>query len=245
MKGSRKEFAAIALLCVGLATVVHAAVVKYNAYLVNESALAYNKAFGIALNQTSIDLLAFQTIASSATVASTTVGFAAIGKNGSVIVGTNTFTTALPVLYTNTGTAIGGLTTGTTYYTALVNGAPPGLQKAFFVATTSTGAQAGSYVTFTSSSSAGTYRFAPLTISGTPSYRWQVSNDGSNWMDFLQTSEGVSVSSRTLSAYVSTGTIDTWDFGNVGYAFIRLNVVAPTTGGLNLVVSANGKNSGS
>ena len=55
---------------------------------------------------------------------------------------------------------------------------------------------------------------APLTIAGTPSFKWQSSNDGTNFAD-------LSVSSVTFgSPYTAAST--QWDFGtyNYGGAFV-------------------------
>ena len=79
-----------------------AAVVKFNNYLVNEHlVLPTVNRIHYPLNQVGIDFLSFQSIASSATIASVTVDMPAIVLGSTFIVGKNTFTTALPVLYTS------------------------------------------------------------------------------------------------------------------------------------------------
>lgn len=149
---------------------------------------------------------------------------------------------ALPVLYSTGAVAIGGLTNQTTYYVIPVDA------NTIKLATTSTGAVAGLAITLTSSgtaTAAHTYTLAPLAITGTPSFKWQVSNDGNLWQDFTTTSSGVAVSSVTISAYTAGGASTSWDFGSFGYQFIRLAVIGPTTGGLNLLVTMNGKTTSS
>jgi hypothetical protein len=149
---------------------------------------------------------------------------------------------ALPVLYSIGTVAIGGLTTGTTYYIIPVDA------NTIKLASSSANAQAGTGITLTSSgtaTTAHTYTLAPLAITGTPSFKWQVSNDGSLWQDFTTTSSGVAVSSVTLTSYTAGGASTSWDFGSFGYSYIRLAVIAPTTGGLNLLVTLNGKNTNS
>lgn len=144
----------------------------------------------------------------------------------------------LPVLFTTGTVAISGLSNATTYYVIPMDA------NTIRLASSSANAQAGTAITLASSSTpttAHTYTLAPLAISGTPSFKWQVSNDGSLWQDFTTTSAGVSVSSVTVSAYTAGGASTSWDFGNFGYSYIRLAVLAPTQGGLNLLVTMNGK----
>jgi hypothetical protein len=142
-------------------------------------------------------------------------------------------TTALPVLYT-TGTAgsITPLVWGTTYYVIPVSANYLGL------ATSKANAQASSYVTVTGTSApttAHTFTLTPLPITGTPSFSWQASNDGSVWTT-LASPPSVSVGSYV---YPSTSTVV--DMGTTDYGYIRLNVVAPTAGGLSLKVNMSGR----
>ncbi len=139
-------------------------------------------------------------------------------------------TLALPVLYAvGSNPAITGLTTGTTYYAVPAGG------TSFYLAKYSTSAVAGltaDYVTITSTNSGtsqNTYTFAPLAITGTPGFKWQVSNDNSNWDD-------LSVSSVTMSSYTSPYATTSWGFGTLGYRYIRANVTGPTTGGIYLKI---------
>ena len=137
------------------------------------------------------------------------------------------FTTGLQVvLQKSAGTAPTGLATGTTYY-AIRNDA-----NNFQLASSLTNAQAGIAVNVTAITGGGTFTLTPLAIAGTPSFKWQESNDNSNWND-------ISVSSVTMTSLAPAAT--TWDFGNVNYRYIRLNVVAPTQGAITLVVTGIGK----
>ena len=83
-----------------------------------------------------------------------------------------------------------------------------------------------------------------LPITGTPSYRWEVSNDGITWQPYALTSQNISISSVTLTSYVSTGTVNAWDFGQITYAYMRLSVVSPLTGAIKLQAIGNGKTEG-
>lgn len=160
---------------------------------------------------------------------------AAYTLNGKTIeLAAHGWTVALPVLYsTGSATAIGGLTRETTYY------AFPVSPNAISLASTSTGAIAGVGIVFTSSQTktvTDTFTLTPLAIAGTPSYKWQVSNDGANWFDY-------NTSSVTLNTFTSTGTVNTWDFAPIDYAWIQLAVTGPTAGAIRLTVTGNGKNS--
>jgi hypothetical protein len=151
------------------------------------------------------------------------------------------------VLYTTNTNRLTGLTSGTTYYTIPVNA------NSLELSATSTGAVAGLYIIPTTATVAAnsyvtksTYTLTPLTILGsTTSYKWQVSNDGVNWIDYTTTAGGVAVSSVTIlsGAYVATGTVNSWDFGYIDYAYVRLNVVAPPTGEVKLSVWGSGNHS--
>jgi hypothetical protein len=144
----------------------------------------------------------------------------------------NAFTLALPVLYSANGVQLGGLTDQTTYYAIpLANG---NLQ----LADSQAHAVAGTFVTLTSSttqSSANTATLTALPIAGTPSFKWQVSNDGSNWSD-------LAISSVTVSSYSNPPASTVWSFGALPFVWIRLNAVGPTAGGLNLQVQVVGTN---
>lgn len=138
-------------------------------------------------------------------------------------------TTALPVLFTTTsGTPPQNLVAGTTYYAIKVTA------NTFKLATSAANAIAGTAITISTVTGSGTFALTPLGITGTPSFKWQGSNDNTNWND-------VSVSSVTMSSLAAAST--TWDFGSINYRYIRLNVLAPTTGGISLVVTGIGKSS--
>ena len=138
------------------------------------------------------------------------------------------FTTALPVLYSGTP-AIGGITTGTTYYVVVVDA------NNISLAASSALAIAGTPINLTSSSTqttADTYTLAPLAISGTPAFKWQVSNDRTNWADYNVNTYNVLVGSITMNSYTNGGATTVWDPGPVDYNWLRLNVVGPTQGGI-------------
>jgi hypothetical protein len=138
------------------------------------------------------------------------------------------FTTALPVLFTaSAGTPPTGLTANTTYYVVKVN------NNDFKLSATSTGAVAGASVNITALTGEGTFSLATLAYTGTASWAWEGSNDGTNFNQ-------LAISSITYSS--PSGTTSTiWDFGRLNFRYLRLAVIAPTTGGLRLAVTVNGK----
>lgn len=139
------------------------------------------------------------------------------------------YTLGLPVLYTQ-GAAIGGLTDQTTYYVIPVD------TNSIKLSATSTGAIAGLPVNITTQRAqltANTYTLAPLEIDGNASYKWQESNDGTTYFD-------MGVSSVTV---VSPYTLDvsTQDFSDVNFRYLRLNITAPTYGGIQIKAATHVK----
>lgn len=141
-------------------------------------------------------------------------------------------TLALPVLYSTAGGTIGGLTNQTTYYAIPVDANSLKLASSQANALLGTGLVVSSTSTQTT---AHVYTLTPTPIAGTPSFKWQVSNDGSSWID-------LAVSSVTVSAYSNPPASTLWSFGFIGTRYLRLNVIAPTSGGLNLNVQLIGTN---
>ncbi len=163
---------------------------------------------------------------------------AVLTASGALNIAHHGFTQGLPLLFTKTtGTPPQDLAANTTYYVVPVDA------NDFKLATTSAKAQAGTADVRLSTQTAtggGSFTLTPLVIAGTPSWKWQYSNDGTNWSDLTTTSAGVSVSSVTFSSpytAASTG----WDLGFVNFQYIRLNVIAPTAGGLKIKAVITGR----
>lgn len=139
---------------------------------------------------------------------------------------------------TGSGVALSPLVVGTTYYTI------PVTANTFKLATTKANALAGTAITFTSSStltSAPSYTLNAPVIAGTPALVWQVSNDGTYWVNFSSNTYGAVVPPVTMSSYLLGGAVMGWDFGRVPYDRMRLKVTAPTSGGIWLKVNVVGK----
>lgn len=153
--------------------------------------------------------------------------------SANIAITAHNFPTAFPVLYSaSAGGSISGLTAQTTYFAIIVDA------NDIQLATTSTGAVAGLGVilrTVDTATASHTYTLAPLSFTqGSAGAIWQVSNDGLNWVNYSTTSVNVPVSTYT---FTPNGTVTQMqDFGNINYAFIRLNFIAPTQGGVALKV---------
>lgn len=220
-------------LCAGLLMIGTLAYAEphgtYYGNLWSENALAYNNTYIRDLNLSG-EIADVYVIYSSATISSVTVDAPAFSLAGTAVSASNKFTTAIPVLYTSTVT-IGGLTSGTTYYST--GSYPAGTSPSFQLSTTSTGAVAGSYITFSSTPSGSGYSitFAPLPITGTSGFSWQVSEDKVNWTN-------LNVSSVTFSSPYTASSSE-WQLGTLYPRYLRLNAVAPTTGGVKFNVWFN------
>lgn len=141
------------------------------------------------------------------------------------------FSTALAVLYGTAGGTIGGLVNQTTYYAIPVDA------NSLKLASSAALAVAGTGIVVTSTGTqlaANSYTLTPLAFTGTSSFKWQVSNDNLSWSDLAVSSVTVAASDPASSTL--------WSFGQIGTRYLRLNAVAPTTGGLALSVAVTGSN---
>ena len=140
-------------------------------------------------------------------------------------------TTGYGVRYvTTSGTAPGGLTTGTTYFAIKFN------EDKYKLASSSDNAIAGTAIDITSTPTGlSSYTMTPATFTaGSAGFYWQVSNDNTNWTDLKINSTDLSMSSVTYSVAGATNKL--WDLGTVTYKYLRINFAKPTTGGINLFV---------
>ena len=151
------------------------------------------------------------------------------------------FTTGLKVLYSSaTGsTSPGSLINGTTYF------AIPYDSNTIRLATTSAYAQGGIYyvpITTQSAAGRGTFTLTPLaynTATSTASVQWMVSNDGVNFSSYTPTMNGIL--NGPMNYTVTTSSSAFWDFGELNYRYLKAVVNAPGNGGINIVITGNGK----
>lgn len=188
----------------------------------------------------------FSYLINTTVIASTGI-FSATGKTPMV---------ALPVLYTNSGTNITGLTTGTTYFLIPVTptafglsststGAVAGFAKLPVVSTTTAGVPDGTFILLSSSqtkTTADTFTLTASSYSATVALTWQVSNDCVNYTNYVNSSTGTVTLTPTSSTQASA-----YDFGTIDFACVQANLVrtgASQSSGLIMSIIANGKNSG-
>lgn len=139
-------------------------------------------------------------------------------------------TLGLPVLYTTSaGTAPQNLVAGTTYFVV------PTDRNNFKLASSQANALANTTLTVSTFTGAGTFVLTPLAISASPAnlgFKFQVSNDNTNWAD-------LAVSSVTLTA--TSNSTSFWDLGTPAYRWIRAFFVGPAQGGYAITITANGR----
>lgn len=141
----------------------------------------------------------------------------------------NGFANGLAVQFTTvTGVSPKPLSSRTTYY--VINRSTVGFQLSF----TSTGAIAGSAIDFTSVTQRGgdTFALTPLGYNNSapaPTFKFQVSNDSSTWVDVTGQFSMTSSSATAL------------DFGNMNYRYIREEVRASSNTAINHKTVINGK----
>jgi hypothetical protein len=148
--------------------------------------------------------------------------------SGNIRIPSHGFNLGLPVLYTEDTEAILPLVDQTTYYVIPVDA------NNIKLAERSTDAVAGVFITMTSSAAPShTYTLSPLSIGGTSSFKWEVSTNNVNWSD-------MAVASVTISDYGTLPLTTSWDL-DTSKDYVRLSLISPTAGALNLSVLVNGQ----
>jgi hypothetical protein len=160
-----------------------------------------------------------------------TGGLNAAFTNGSknIAIASHGFNTALPVLYTKDTNAVDPLVDQTTYYAIVVDA------NNIELATTSARAVLGLGVSIATTGTTGhSYTLTPTPIAGSAnsSFKWQVSSNNVNWSD-------MAVASVTISDYGTLPLSTSWDL-DTSKRYVRLSIVAPTAGALDMNVVVTG-----
>lgn len=189
--------------------------------IANEDGLAYDRKF--YLNPATYDGRRLSAVVaySSVTFSDVTFSTNAYTVGDSVISATaHGLQTAVPVLLTATaGTAPIPLIDQTTYYAYRTSA------NTVEIASTQANAIAGVGIDINTNTASGTFlmTLSALAYSGTPSFKWEGSNDSQYW--FTLNTASVTMSSPNFA-------ITAWDFEEYNFASIRLNALAPSTGAI-------------
>ncbi len=195
--------------------------------LADEAGLAYNRLYYLPAAAYSGKKVSAVVTYSSVTYANVTFSTANITlATGNIAVTAHGLTNALPVLLTQTaGTLPVPLVDQTTYYAIWTDA------NDIKLATTSAQAVAIDPIIFISSTvtATQTYTLSAPALTGTPGLRWQGANIGATAFD-------MEISSITMSAFTAGGASVGYHFTHFNYAKLIMDVDAPTTGGIDLLV---------
>lgn len=146
---------------------------------------------------------------------------------------TNNFSVGLPVLFgVGAGTPPANLVDKTTYFVTLTPNATN-----FQLSSTKANAVLGTAISVSTqfATGNGSFTLTPLAYSTNtqvfPGLQWQISNDGSNWVNY---------SSSITFTSITTSSSSVWNFGQIGYNWIRALVAPPLQGGVSITVPARG-----
>mgnify|MGYP003346817375 CR=1 FL=1 len=132
------------------------------------------------------------------------------------------FAPGLAVLYASPTVQLHWLIGGTTYFVSYIDG--DNIRLADTAAHAVAGTNQVTFLTSMSSQTATTATLTPLAYAaGSVAAKWQVSNDGTNWVDLSGKSTDFDSGAFSTPSHV-------WDFGAVNYRYLRMNFVAPTSG---------------
>lgn len=146
-------------------------------------------------------------------------------------------------LFFSTGSAVGlsPLVVGTTYFIIRLDA------NSFELATTSTGALAGTFITFTSSrtlATADSFTLNAIPLTGTALFTLQASNDNVNYQSVTAGENGVTISPTSFATpYTASST--NWAVGTFPWRYLRLLYTGPTFGAVNFTFYVNEKTSSS
>jgi hypothetical protein len=144
------------------------------------------------------------------------------------------YSSGLPVLFSTSGNSSippANLTDKTTYFVIPVDAS--NFQLATTVARATTTPSIPIAISSQSKQGGGTFTITPYSYINNASGYWQVSNDGSNWIN-------MSISTVT-NPMIQVSSTTAWDFGWTNYRFYRFNVVDPSSGPINVQLQIQGK----
>lgn len=163
-----------------------------------------------------------------------------------ITIASNNFVTGQQVVYsTGSGTAISGLTWGTTYYVSVINpNQTTGVSSTFKLSSSLANAQAGTGITLASSTTATTansFTLAPLAFTNTSGggIQMQWSDDNVTYFNWTTSNYGVSI---TSVSFATAGATTLYDMGATQHRYLRFNETPPTTGAVNYTITDNERN---
>ena len=221
----------ISALIIGVFSVgsLWASDVTYNENMVNGSVVSDTN-YTIDCGSKFVDYLAVQAVYNNNSYVPTVGSTSTINAVDNTIVSTQPYVTGLGVYLTTTTLTGVNLTNGVTYFVLLGN---TGFIK---LATTKANAIAGTFIDITSAGTQGTFTLTPCTLqnAATYSFKWQASNDGTNFYDLSVTSITILAANTTAINYI-------WDFAKVNYQYIRCALTSGTLGAISLKLHAFGR----
>jgi hypothetical protein len=203
----------------------------YDANMADSSGVVSDVNIPLDLKTYYIDYFSCQAVVSTEAYVGIRVTTTDISGVDNTVVSTVTYPTGYGVLLTSvTFTSWYGLVNNATYYIIPYSS---GLAK---LATTRALAVAGTAIDLpVISSGTGSFLLTPINIQASSpfSFRWQYSNDNTNWYNSTQSS--VTIIGSTAPQNVL------WDFGFTTYRYIRVSLLAGTQGSLKLILRGFGK----
>jgi hypothetical protein len=200
----------------------------YEFTLVDKSDIVTNDTYSQNLNSGKIiDYLSFQAVYSTPTYSVTVATLTAINSVTNVISSTQSYPSGFALLFTSSSYNYSSttLTNNTTYYA--FNTSATTLQI-------STGTT-GSIAVILGTGTIGSFNLTPINIQASSpfNFKWQYSNDGSNWYDSTQSSVTVFATTTPTNYF--------WDFGFTVYKYIRIKLTSGNFGVIKLQIYGYGK----
>lgn len=188
--------------------------------------------FDFSMDRDEIDRLSFQLVYSSANPSHIWVYGTAMKSSG-IMTSTNNFVQGYPLLLgLSSSTMPSELTENATYYASRVTA------TSFCLSTNSIDAFADHCVPFTPADAV-QVKLTPIPSSGTYSFAFYKSDDGTNWYSLFNSSHGA-VSSIVVENPFTTNSVF-WDLGDITFKWFRMYFGSGTFGGMNVKLYLYGK----